>query len=240
MTSSVRRSWVAEFGMTCVAPVTLGSDTALVVIDMQYLDAARGRGVCLAAERMESRSTDYYLNRLERTVVPSIARLIGVFREREMQVIYLCIGSDYQDLRDVPPRVRQWIRNLEGASGVTDIFWSRNPDYEIRSELAPEPGDTVVQKRTFGAFNSSTLEEVLRGLGIRNLVIAGCATSVCVETTARDAADRGYGTVLVDECCADRDQEAHDATMLAIQCSFGRIARTVDDVVTAIDARQSL
>lgn len=228
----------SKFGETCIAPVSLGrSDTALIVIDVQYAYAARGRGT----ERMvPAEVAEYYLDRMEQTVVPSIARLIGAFRDRQMPVIYVCLGSDYQDLRDVSPTIRQFVRKLEERSGITDVFWSRNPDYKVLADLAPQPGDTVIQKRTWGSFSSSAFEEVLRARGIKSLVLVGCATSCCVESTARDAFDRGYGTVLVEECCGDLDQKAHDATMFAIHYYFGRVAATADDVVTAIDARQPL
>jgi nicotinamidase-related amidase len=98
----------------------------------------------------------------------------------------------------------------------------------------------VVHKKTFGAFNSSDLDEVLRAHGIDTLVICGISTNCCVETTARDAADRGYGVVIVDEGCADYDEAAHDASLRAFHFNFGRVVRGPEEVFAAIDTRAAV
>jgi nicotinamidase-related amidase len=66
-------------------------------------------------------------------------------------------------------------------------------------------------------------------------VITGISTNHCVETTARDAADRGYGCVVVDEATADYDDDAQDASLRAFHFNFGRVVRTVDEVIGHID-----
>lgn len=225
-----------DFGLTFIEPVTLEPRrTALVVIDMQYSDAAAGRGYCLAMERIQPGSCAYYTARLESLVVPQLAHLVEQAREREIAIVYLCLGSQYRDLRDMPPRMRGWIRAVEERSGVEDIFWAGNPDYAVLAELSPKAGDTIIHKPTFGAFNSTTIDQTLRAMGRDTLLITGVTTNACVETTARDAADRGFATVLIDECMADHDQEAHDATLRAFHFSFGPVMRSADDVLAAID-----
>ena len=148
--------------------------------------------------------------------------------------------SNYRDLRDVPARLRAWIRDVEHRSGVEDIFWSGNPAFAVRRELAPRAGETTIQKTTFGAFNGSNIDQVLRLLGIETLVITGISTNACVETTARDAADRGYACVIVDEATADYDEQARDAALRGFHFNFGRVAATVDDVVAALDSESDL
>ena len=68
------------------------------------------------------------------------------------------------------------------------------------------------------------------------VVVCGISTNCCVETTARDAADRGYAVVIVDEGCADYDEAAHDASLRAFHFNFGRVVRSPDDVLAAVDA----
>lgn len=224
-------------GRTFVQPVPLRpADTALLVIDMQYHDASPDQGFNLALDKLDPGCMDYFNRRNEDLVIPTIARLLAFSRGCGVKIVYLTLGSQYRDLRDVPERLRRWIRQLEGESGVPDIFWAGSPAFAIRREIEPLPDETVLNKTTFGAFNSSSIELVLRQLGVSNLVITGISTNCCVETTARDAADRGFGCVIVDEATADYDQDAHDAALRAFHFNFGRVVRTADDVIAAIDA----
>jgi biuret amidohydrolase len=230
-----------DYGLTFVEPIKPDRDRlALLVIDMQYSQAAPGRAYCLALDRIKPGSCAYYEERLESKVVPGIAHLIGESRARGVSIIYLCLGSRYRDLRDMPARQRAWIRALEERSGVSDIFWAQTPDYAIREELAPEPDDTVIHKTTFGAFNSSTIDETLRAMGKDTLIVTGISTNACVDTTARDAADRGFATAIVDEGTADFDPHAHDAALRAFHFNFGRVIPTARDAVTAIEATAAL
>ena len=135
-------------------------------------------------------------------------------------------------MSDLPPRMAAWIRDVEERSGIRDIFWRGNPLYAIREEFAPQEGDLVVHKKTFGAFNSSNLDDVLREHGIDTLVICGISTNCCVETTARDAADRGYGVVIVDEALRRlrRGRPRRQPARLPLQLRPRR-SGTADDVL---------
>lgn len=208
--------------------------TALLVIDMQYHDASPERGLNPAWDRIEPGSMEYYNRRLRETTVPTIARLLPFFRDRGMPVIYVVLGSPYRDLRDCPPLFREWARNLERRAGIEDLWWSGNPDFAILEELAPDEGDTVIRKTSNGAFNSSCLDARLQWMGVSHLVITGVITSACVETTARDAADRGYRSVLVDEGTADYDPDMHRATLRAFGFNLGRVAGTAEEVMDAV------
>ena len=221
---------------TFVQPVELiRSSTALLIIDMQYHDASPDSGFNLALDRIDPGCMDYFNERTETVVIPTIRTLLEHFRANEMRVIYLTLGSDYRDLRDVPLRLRRWIRQVEEESGIADIFWSGNPAFAIRREIEPRDEETVVNKTTFGAFNGSMLEQVLRELGVESLIVTGISTNCCVETTTRDAADLGFGCVVVDEGTADYDAEAHDAALRALYFSFARILGSAEDVVAALE-----
>lgn len=225
-----------------VPPVRLSreSGTALLIIDMQYHDASPERGLNRAWEAIAPGSMAYYNARLRDTTVPAIYSLLDCFRKEEIPVIHLVLGSPHRDLRDCPPRFREWARNLEQQAGIDDLWWTGNPDFAILEELAPTEGETVIRKTTNGAFNSSRLDEVLQWMGISTLVITGVVTSACVETTARDAADRGYHCVLVDEATADYDPDMHAATLRAFRFNLGRVADSSAQVVEAVRSGSSI
>lgn len=88
----------------------------------------------------------------------------------------------------------------------------------------------MVNKTTYGTFSSTGLDHALRSLGITALIVGGVVTNVCVETTARDAADRGYDVVLLDDGSAAFSPEIHEATLISFQGPFGRV-KTSDDVL---------
>ncbi len=210
---------------------------ALVIVDMQYNCAARDRGANLAFEVIDPGSTAYFTERIDSLVIPTVRKLLDYFRANSMHVIFLRIGSRFQDLRDMPARLRESIRQLERQSGVADIMWSQNPAFQIRSEVSSLPGELVIDKTTYGAFTSTDIDSVLKALNIDVLVFTGVNTNCCVETTARDAADRGFGCVIVDEGTADYDQEAHDAALSAFYFNYGPIAKSADDVIRAFEMR---
>lgn len=237
VTATMTQTRFFDFGLTFVRPVLLARDrsSALLIIDMQYHDASPDQGFNLAVEQIQPGAMKYFNERNEHVVIPTIRELLEYFREQSLPVIYLTLGSDYADYRDIPPRMREWIRDVEERSGVRNIFWTGNPAFAIRREIKPLPGETTICKRTFGAFNSSNLDQFLRDTGVRNLVITGISTNACVETTARDAADRGWGCVMVSRGMADYDAEAHEASLRAFHFNFGRVVDSAADVITAME-----
>jgi nicotinamidase-related amidase len=226
---------------TFMPPITLNRERlALVIVDMQYLDASADCGFGAAMEVIEPGSMTYFNERNETQVVPGIARLVEGFRTRGLPIIYVLVGSDYRDLRDLPSRHRTWIRTIEGESGVEDILWSGNPAYRVRDEFPPRPEDTIIKKTAFGAFTSSTMDETLRSMAIDQLLVTGIATNCCVSTTVRDATDLGYSVVVVEECTADYDRVTHETAMKGLYFNFARVVLTVDDALAAVDAQATV
>jgi ureidoacrylate peracid hydrolase len=104
--------------------------------------------------------------------------------------------------------------------------------------LTPEPGDAIVSKHRYSGFFETELDEVLRGLGAKYLLVTGCTTSVCVEATVRDAMYRDYTCIVLEDCSAepigaDLPQTNHDASLLVIETLFGWVssARAVCDAL---------
>jgi nicotinamidase-related amidase len=220
---------------TLIPPVSVApSRTALVIVDMQYHDAHPDGAFNVAMEKLQPGSMAYFNERTENTTVPAIQKLLTAARQHGLTVVHLELGSDDPDYRDLDARQQQWIKTLEARSGITGIFCSDNPDFRIRDELTPIDGESVVRKTTFGAFNGSNIDAVLTEHGVDSLIVAGISTNCCVEGTVRDAAEKGYGCVVISEATADYDEYAHHASLRALAFNHCRVVATVDTVIDAI------
>lgn len=202
------------------------SATALVIIDMQYASACRTTGLGRwLAERGEQHVGEYRFTRIEEVVLPNVCRVLDFFRGRGMPVVYVTVGSEVPDYSDVPALTRNVVRATNNRRGTRE--------HEILDEIRPLDSEYVINKTTNGAFNSSGIDSLLRALGARFLLHAGVSTNMCVDTTARDAADRGYRCVILEDCCAAAKEEYHRAALLTFQRLFGK-------VMTAAAALQEL
>lgn len=171
--------------------------TAMLIIDMQYVCASREHGLGhLAATRGDSDALSYRFDRIEE-ITPRISNLAQCCREIGVQVIHVKIATGLPDGRDASPSLRGlWC--VEGSK-----------EAEILDELKPWTGDLVIAKKSISAFNSTNIDQTLRNLGVHTLIATGVVTNGCVELTIRDAADRGYFGIVVDDCCGANSEELH-------------------------------
>lgn len=191
--------------------------TALLIVDMQYMDAHPDHGYGLKAkEEGTFKTLEYYFDRLAKVVIPNIAHLAEHFRALSHPVVYVRIGSRRTDGADTSWRYRQF--NLLAPPG--------SKEREILAEIAPKPLDIVIEKTTSGAFNSTNLDQVLRNIQISSLVICGVATNGCVETTVRGAGDLGYMAYLVDDGCAAFKPELHEESIRDMDHNFAIVKST--------------
>jgi ureidoacrylate peracid hydrolase len=105
--------------------------------------------------------------------------------------------------------LRQNSPALAGVEGLAVGSW----DADVAAELGCEPGDTVVDKVRFDAFQWTSLEPLLRGLGVTELVVCGVITNICVETTVRSAFMRDYPVTLLADCCAAKTRRLHELSL---------------------------
>ena len=144
--------------LSLLPPINIDLErTSLVIIDMQYLDAHQDHGVVAALEKIHPGSTEYYSKRLN-TSVPAIKSLLEYARTSKMRVIHIVVGSKYKDLRDFNKRMRHWIFELQDLSGIEDIYWTESPTFKVLEELTPGPGETIIRKPSYGAVNSTNIE----------------------------------------------------------------------------------
>jgi nicotinamidase-related amidase len=202
--------------------------TSLAIIDMQYASACRttgfGRWLTAAGREQEG---EYRFDRIERLVVPNIARLLACFREHDLPRVFIRLGAQLEACNDLIPHLRE----LETAFG--NVLGRR--EYEFLDEIAPRPNEPIVEKLSASAFTSSNIDSLLRNLGVKSIVFTGVSTSQCVDLTARDAADRGYRSLIVEDAVAEDRPHYHEWTLEQFQRLFGRVA-TTDELLAELAA----
>ena len=198
---------------------------ALMVIDIQFLDAAPGHGVFADAEKsgVPVEAQEYYFKRLDHVVLPNVRRLQDAFRDLKLEVIHTRIQSLTKDGRD--RGVGHKRLGLHAAPGSKDA--------EFLPEVAPKGDELIINKTASGVFNATNAEYILRNMGIDSLYVCGVYTNECVSTTVRDACDRGFYTTLINDACATVTPELHNATISTIKDRYARVM-TADQVVKEI------
>ena len=200
-------------------------NVALMVIDLQFLDAAQGYGVFDESDTsgVPVEAQEYYFKRLDHVVLPNVRRLQDAFRDMGLEVIHTRIQSLTKDGRD--RSVGHKRLGLHAAPGSKEA--------EFLPEVAPKGDELIINKTASGVFNATNAEYILRNMSIDSLYVCGVYTNECVSTTVRDACDRGFYTTLINDACATVTPELHNATISTIRDRYARVL-TADDVVKEI------
>jgi len=236
MEASAGRSMIIE---AKPEPITVNcSETAVIVVDMQNDFCSKGGLFDRAGINISA---------VQKAVGPT-RKALSAAREAGIKIVYLKMGfrADLSDLGDTDSanRVRHLYLGVgqpcvasDGRQGRFLIRDTWNTD--VIEELRPQPEDVVLYKRRFSGFYETELDDILGRLGIRNLIFTGCTTSVCVDSTIRDAMFRDYRCVLLADCAGepignDLARSNHDAVLLLIQTLFGWISSS-DKFIEAVD-----
>ena len=194
---------------------------ALVIVDMQYATGHRDGGLAQKMKAEGQTTTDWRFKRIHDLVIPNTQRLIRAMRACGGDILYVTIGAARPDCRDAPLHMRKFFHDMGNYVG--------SRQHQIIEELAPEEGDYILRKTSIGAFASTGIDHLLRTLNREFLFMTGVSTNMCVETTAREAADHGYAVTLVEDACSTTHKDLHDATIRNFQRFFGKV-RSTDEV----------
>jgi len=210
------------------------SKTAVLVVDMQNDFGSKGG--------MFDRS-GLDISMIQATVRPT-SRVLGAARNAGIPIVYLKMGfrPDLSDLGtvDSPNRTRHLHfgvgQKMSAPDGTEGRFLVRDTwNTDIISELKPKTDDTIVYKHRFSGFFETELDEVLKRLGVKYLIVTGSTTSVCVESTVRDAMFRDYSCVLLEDCMGEPigdglPRSNHEASLLTMQTLFGWVSNSEEFV----------
>jgi biuret amidohydrolase len=216
MATNLTNNYNMEFTFTLEA-----KKTAFIPIDLQYASACRAMGFGkMLKEQGNEQFGQYRFNRIEQTVIPNVKNLLAFFRKHRLRIIYVTVGSEMPDYSDIMPDKRPITKAFNNRLGEIE--------HEILDEIKPLPGELVINKTTANAFNSSSIDSVLRAMGIEYCIFAGVSTQVCVSGTATDAADRGYRCIILEDASADNNEEYHNNALGAFRRFYGKVCTTAE------------
>jgi ureidoacrylate peracid hydrolase len=190
----------------------LSSNSALIIVDMQ-------NGFCHEDGFMNKIGLDWTTSR---DAVEPVDRLAKAARAAGMPVFYTrySLNADYSDAGLLPEIYPQIVE----VGGMIRDTW----DGAIVDELAPQPGDRVIDKTRYSAFYDTTLEEQLRELGIDTVIVCGVTTNVCVESTVRDAFFRDFRIVVPSDATAAVSPDLHEGSLNDFRYAFGPVVTTAE------------
>ena len=196
--------------------------TALLIIDMQVLDAVWGKG--LLADVADDGEYAYYRTRLQ-LITRNIKNLLDAFREKGMLVCHTRMESMRSDGQD---------RSLQHK--ILGIHAQPNSELgRIIEPLKPAKDELVFVKTASCPFNSTNIDYVLRNMGITQLIVSGVVTNGCVSTTVRNASDLSYEVIVPADACGAFSQWHHQSEIEILRDDYAKI-RTTQDVIEEIVA----
>lgn len=223
------------------APIRIDTaKTAIIVVDMQNDFGSKGG-------MFDRAGID--ISMIQRVVAPT-ASVLAAGRKAGMKIVYLKMAYR-PDLSDMgTPGSPNWIDHQHFGVGTTvrapngaesRILIRDTWNSDIINELKPGPDDTVIYKHRFSGFFQTELDAKLKGNGVRYLIFTGCTTSVCVESTIRDAMFRDYSPVLLADCTGEPvgyglPRSNHDASLLLIETLLGWVSSS-EEFIKALKSR---
>lgn len=204
--------------------------TALIVVDMQRYFTQPSFPFTQVFEKLSPGSSAGYLQRVRNIVIPNIQKVLACFRALKAPIVFTAVGTELGDGRELPC----WLRAFDelGLATLGQRVWPpvNDPSWDIDEALRPMAGEVVMNKLSAGTFATTGLEQRLRHQGVAWAVVAGVSSDVCVATTAREAADRGFRTIMVSDGCTTFSEQMHQSSLDTFNIAFGWV-RAADEIV---------
>ncbi|HPC74248.1 MAG TPA: isochorismatase family cysteine hydrolase [Syntrophales bacterium] len=189
------------------------SKTALLVVDMQKYQAGEGGNLPRFFREIYGPAAEAGAVKKGREIVRVIGGLLSAFRETGASVVYLAFGSLADDGSDLVPYVRLWNEVSRKKTGLPAIVSVSDPGYAVMKEIEPQRGEPIVNKTAQGAFGASSIDHVLKQMGVQTLVVAGMYTNHCVIATCIGAADAGYRVIVPADAVGTWDERLHEQAL---------------------------
>jgi nicotinamidase-related amidase len=201
----------------------------LVLVDYQnyWLDDSFGSESEIVWKTDSTKN--YVFDRYRNIVLPNTLKLINLFRNLNLRIVYLRNASFDKNLQDIKGVLKKvYAYELKDTKG--NIYHMNADEYasQIVADLAPENGDIVISKTSMGAFAASDIERILRSNGIEALVFAGGYTDACISSTVRGAYDRGFLCTVIEDACISNIEEDHKATIRILEKYFAWVISATD------------
>ncbi|WP_436700070.1 cysteine hydrolase family protein [Nocardioides sp. BYT-33-1] len=198
------------------------SGSALVIIDMQryFLDPRGPLGVQFR-HSFPTLADDFY-HTVRESLIPNVLQVLEAYRAARHPVVHVTTGAQGDGRRELLPHMRsRFADERDPSQSVDGGLVCSSEWHEIVPELSPQPGEIVLNKVTRSPFTSTGIDSVLRNMRVEQLLVGGVASDACVQITALDASDRGYGTFVLDDATAAFDARAHRSAMESFQRLWG-------------------
>jgi ureidoacrylate peracid hydrolase len=212
------------------------AETAVIVVDMENDFASKGGLMDKIGD----------ISMIQNIISPS-ERVLAAARNAGINIIYLKMGynSDLSDIgsQESPNKLKQHPKarigdTIDAPDGSRGRILIRDTwNTAIINELKPKENDIVLYKTRFSGFYNTQLDSILKQLDKKYLVVIGCTTSVCVESTVRDAMYRDYASIVLEDCVAEPigfelSRKNHDASLLIIERLFGWVSNSGEFIKT--------
>lgn len=186
-------------------------------------------------ESIHTGCLEYIVNRCNDIVIPNIMKLKQFFTGRSMPILHVKLCSARTDRSDLHRFFRKTY-DIGKTMGYDAIYPMEDDTMaDFVEEIKPVRDDIVISKTTFSPFSSSSIDSILREHDIGKLVFTGLATSQCVESSARDASDRGFEVIHIEDAQADYDEVFHNASLYSSQGVCGGFIMTTEEFIQIYD-----
>jgi nicotinamidase-related amidase len=211
-----------------------GGAAALLLIDFQRYYFDPDADFFRYYSRNYLGSMDYISQRIHTTALPNLSKILQRSREAGIPSIFIRLCGNREDRSDLHPAFQRAHQEAV-LHGVKNLYpLSKDPMADFPAVLAPAEQELVWDKTTFSAFTSPGFGLLLESKGLRKLYFTGLATSQCVESTARDAVDRGFEVVFIEDALADYDEATHQASLFSSRGMCGGQIISTEEYLTLL------